>query len=369
MSGKGLKKRDMVDRFVMFLNLLSLMALSATYLAGIISPDVFWPVGFVAMGYPITLAFTVLFIGYWLVRRKWYLFLNIAFLVLKWDYVMATVKLGWNDSEPTEGIKVMSYNVRLFDRYNWSEDKNTRFRAQDFIFGQQPDILCIQEFYNRQGDKFRAIDTLLTSNRIKHIHSENYKAKLKSNDALGLATLTSYPIVKKGTIEFPDSKSALAIFTDVLIKTDTVRIYNVHLQSIHLGNAGYAVLDEIIETQDLQDVNRGKIVLSRMKNGFQRRGEQARILADHIQSCPYSVIVCGDFNDVPTSYTYQTISKGLKDAFSQAGSGFGATYVRVPFFRIDNILFSKDLKAESHKVHPYPMSDHLAITATLVQKD
>ena len=370
MNSKRLKKRDVVDRLVMFLNLIALAALSATYIAGSIVPNALWPLGFVAMAYPVTLVFTLLFIVYWLFRRKWFLFLNISFLVLKWDYVQATVKFNLDDSEAKEGIKVMTYNVRLFDHYNWSNDQSTSFKAQEFIFGQRSDIICIQEFYNRKGEKFRAMDTLLSSNRVKHFHSENYKSKLKSNDFWGLATLSAYPIINKGQIPFYNSESALAIFTDVVIESDTVRIYNVHLQSIHLGNEGYAVLDEIIATQDLEDVNRGKIVLRRMKSGFQKRAEQAEILATHIEQCPFAVILCGDFNDVPTSYTYQTIvSAGLQDAFSKAGTGFGATYVRVPFFRIDNILYSKEFVANRHTVHPYAMSDHLAVTANLKQKD
>ncbi len=365
MSQPRTRKRDLADRLVLLVNVLVLFCLALSYLAGIISPIKFWPFAFVAMSYPIILGITVVFMLYWLVRTKWwFLALNLCLLLFKADYVTGTFQLKFGKKD-TQGIKVMTYNVRLFDRYNWSKDRRTRSRAQEFIFNQQPNILCIQEFYNPQGDKFRAIDTLSAGNSIKHIHTENYSATKNSKNQLGLATLTSYPILNKGKINFENSKSALVIFTDVLIDSDTVRIYNLHLQSIHLGNKGYAVLDEIIATKDLEDVNDGKVVLSRMKNGFNLRAKQANIVAEHIASSPYSVIVCGDFNDVPTSYTYQTIANGLEDSFSQSGSGLGTTYVRVPFFRIDNILYSKQFEAKSHTVHPYELSDHLAVTTTL----
>ena len=366
---QGARKRDWIDRFVFFLNVIVLVSLGLSYLAGSISPEKAWPLAFVAMSYPILLGATVVFMVYWLLRRKWFLFLNLAFLVLKWDYVSATIKFKNTSATTVTGINVMTYNVRLFDKYNWSEDKNTRYRARDFIFNQRPNILCIQEYYNRKGDQFRLRDTLLTDNSLKHMHLKNYFAQRKSQNDFGIATLTSYPIINKGTIVLKNSRSALTIFTDVLIYDDTVRIYNIHLQSIHLGNKGYQVLDELLETQELEDVGDSKLVMKQLKQGFRKRAVQADEIAKHIQASPYPVIVCGDFNDVPTSYAYQRIAKGLNDSFSQAGSGLGATYVRVPFFRIDNVLFSNDFKADLHTVHPYELSDHLAVTAVLSQKE
>jgi len=364
-EGKRIRKRDILDRIILFLNVVSLIGLSLSYLAGSINPEKFWPLAFMAMAYPILLLIILTLMLYWLIRRRWFLFLNIAFLVLKWDYVSATFKFPGSSVTTTTGINVMTYNVRLFDKYNWSDDKNTRYRARDFIFNQKPNILCIQEFYHRKGDQFRILDTLLADNSLKHVHSKNYFAQRKSQNDFGVATLTSYPIVDKGTIVLENSRSALTIFTDVLIEDDTVRVYNVHLQSIHLGNKGYQVLDELLETQELEDVSESKVVLKRMKHGFVKRAIQADKIAAHIQTSPYPVIVCGDFNDVPTSYAYQRIANGLKDSFSRAGSGLGATYVRVPFFRIDNVLYGNKFKADLHTVHPNELSDHLAVTAVL----
>jgi hypothetical protein len=176
-------------------------------------------------------------------------------------------------------------------------------------------------------------------------------------------------VIEKGEVDLDDSHSGLAIYTTMLIGDDTVRVYNIHLQSIHLGKDGYEVIDELMKKQDLEDVNGGKMVLRQMKKGFIKRAEQAEIIAKHISECEYKVIVCGDFNDVPTSFAYQTISKGLEDSFSQAGTGLGSTYVRVPFFRIDNILFSEGFEALEHTVHPYELSDHFAVTTVLNRVD
>lgn len=365
MSSKPFRKRDVIDRIVLVINTLMLVGLLITYLSGTIGPSAFWPLAFVAMGYPIMLVITLAFTFYWALRRRWYFILNLFFLVIKWEYVTATINFTFPNSDHAEGIKVMSYNVRMFDRYNWSNDRTTKQRAQEFIFGQQPDILCIQEFYLPKGDRFRSIDTLSNSNSIKHLHTVNYKANANAKHRQGLATLTRFPVIEKGEVDLDDSHSGLAIYTTMLVGDDTVRVYNLHLQSIHLGKHGYEVIDELMKKQDLEDVNGGKMVLRQMKKGFIKRAEQAEIIAKHISECEHKVIVCGDFNDVPTSFAYQTISNGLEDSFSQAGSGLGSTYVRVPFFRIDNILFSEGFEAVEHTVHPYELSDHFAVTATL----
>ncbi len=366
MNVSRLKKRDLIDRFMLFLNVLVLLILLITYAAGMVSPLKFWPLAFVAMGYPVVLAWIVLFTAYWLFRRKWFMFLNIAFLLLRWDLVAATVQL--RTSPPTtvsEGMKVMTYNVRLFDYYNWSKNKNTRHWIYDFLFNQQPNILCFQEFYHDYTGYFPTIDTLLEVNSLKHMHVENYTDKMNNKQLWGMATLSSYPIVNKGKIEFDGTYGNLCLFTDLQVNDDTIRVYNLHLQSIRLGREGYAVLDELVSKQELKDLVGGKNILKQMINGFRKRAQQAELVKAHMNACPYPVILCGDFNDVPTSYAYQTLAAGLEDSFSQSGRGIGNTFVQLPVFRIDNILFSREFVASQHMVHPYELSDHFAVSANL----
>jgi hypothetical protein len=275
MSQKSIGKRDIADRLMLLLNTLVLGSLLLAYLAGSISPAKFWPLAFVAMSYPIILASLTVFMVYWLVRRRWFLFLNLAFLVAKWDYVSATVKPFSSNSEDAIGLKVMSYNVRLFDRYNWTENENTGSKIETLILKEQPGILCIQEFYHSKSDAAQASNKLLSTSNLKQVHLKNYFAQRKNDNDFGVATLTSYPILNKGTIVLENSRSALTIYTDIIIQDDTLRVYNVHLQSIHLGVDGFQVLDELLDAEDLKDVNEGKLVLGRMKRAFVKRAEQA----------------------------------------------------------------------------------------------
>lgn len=356
-----------LERMLQIINSVVLILLIACYAATEIPPADFWPLAFITMGYPIILALTVAFTIYWILRRNWWLFLNIALLVYRWDLTQSTIQLrqGIAATDSTAGIKVMTFNVRLFDYYNWSRNKETRHWTYDFLFNQQPNILCIQEFYHDNTGYFPTIDTLMIVNSIKHAHTENYITKLNRKQLWGMATLTSYPIVEKGRLNFDGTFGNLGIYTDLLIHDDTVRVYNVHLQSIRLSKEGYEILDQLVEKQELEDMGQGRLLANQMINAFEKRGQQADLIAEHMAACPYPVILCGDFNDIPSSYAYQRLAKGMKDSFRESGSGYGNTYVRFPFFRIDNILHGTAFSATDHTVHPYELSDHFAVSAIL----
>ena len=356
------KKRSFFERLMRFLNMLAILVLIGSYAGGMISPETFWPLAFFAMAYPIVLVCILAFSVYWLLKRGWFLFLNVALLLIKPDHVLGTVGVFGNSEIDTSGISVMSYNVRLFDKFNWSSNTNSKDKIIKFITEQNPDIVCIQEFYDVDGKVLSHI----AANRAINIHLRNYYAQRNNKNDFGIATISRYPMIHKGKIVLENSRSALAIFTDLKIGDDTIRVYNFHLQSIHLGNEGYEVLDDLIHDQEMDELSDSKLLAGRLKSGFVKRSIQAEEIARHIAESPYRVMVCGDFNDVPTSYTYQTIAKRLEDSFTESGKGFGATYVRVPFFRIDNILHSTEFTSSNHQVFDKKaLSDHYAVSARL----
>lgn len=366
MSEEPRKNRSFFERFMRVLNILIIIALVLSYTGGIISPERFWPLAFAAMAYPLILAATVLFAIYWALNRKWFVFLNIALLLLKPSLVTGTFGFSGNETDDKSGIKVLTYNVRLFDKYNWSHSSNSKDSIISFLSKENADILCIQEYYDVNSKILKQ----LGANGKKNIHLRNYYAQRDNKNNFGIATISKYPMIHKGTIVLENSRSALAIFTDLKINDDTVRVYNFHLQSIHLGHDGYEILDGLMESQEMRELSDSKLLIGRLKSGFIKRAIQAEEIAEHIAKSPYAVIVCGDFNDVPTSYTYQTISEGLNDSFSESGNGLGATYVRVPFFRIDNILYSDDFESSNHRTFDQSTdSDHFAVSAQLNQND
>ena len=147
---------------------------------------------------------------------------------------------------------------------------------------------------------------------------------------------------------------------------DTVRIYNMHLQSIAFGATDYQYMDDLEKNKQTEDIEHSKSIGKRLKKAFIKRARQADLISESIAASPYPVIVCGDFNDTPASYTYHRIAGNLKDAFVESGNGFGKSYVgKFPSFRIDYILHSKQFKAFDFKTIHEELSDHYPVVTYL----
>jgi endonuclease/exonuclease/phosphatase family metal-dependent hydrolase len=262
----------------------------------------------------------------------------------------------------------MSYNSMLFDLYNWKKNNESRNRILTSLAEENPDVLCLQEFYtSEEKNDFHNIDTVTGLLNAKNHHVE-YTTTLRKFDHWGIATFTKYPIIKKGKIAFNTNANNICIYTDILVKKDTIRIYNMHLQSIKFGKEDYKFIEQVQnDTTDTKDeVEKSKNILRRLKRAFVKRSIQADGIARHIENCKYKVIVCGDFNDTPSSYVYHKIRGDLKDAFIESGSGFEQTYAgNFPRFRIDYILHSKDFKSKNYHHLTETLTDHYPIVSYL----
>ncbi len=150
-------------------------------------------------------------------------------------------------------------------------------------------------------------------------------------------------------------------YSDIKINNDTVRVYNLHFGSIHLVYEDYKPYED---TGKSTIAKKNYIELVKLlKDAFVRRAAQAEKVTEHISDCPYPFLICGDFNDIPSSYAYCTVARGIKDAFIESGKGFGNTYIgRFPSFRIDYILHSKGVKTYNFETVHVKYSDHYPIT-------
>jgi endonuclease/exonuclease/phosphatase family metal-dependent hydrolase len=151
----------------------------------------------------------------------------------------------------------------------------------------------------------------------------------------------------------------------VVIGGDTVRIFNVHLQSYKIDPDRYSVIENpgIPRKKDLREYRE---LAGKYKKAMIKRAAQARLIRTKIKASPHPVIVCGDFNDTPASYAYRQTRGKLRDAFVCSGKGIGNTYVgKLPSFRIDYILHSREMKSTNFKIHRVPYSDHLPVTCEI----
>ena len=272
------------------------------------------------------------------------------------------VNISATSKDTVNTIKVMSYNVNLFDLYRLPKSTNTRDKIFDVINDETPDIICLQEFYKQDIPGFNTLDTLIQFINATNVHVE-YDVTVLEKFHLGIATFSKYPILNKGVISFNGEENNGCIYTDVLIGTDTVRIYNMHLQSIHLSTTVYT---DSTKTMNKEIHSKFADILPMLYSAFKERATQVEKVSENIQSCHYQKIICADLNDTPSSYAYHAIKGSLNDVFTESGNGFGQTYIGTfPSFRIDCIFHSNDFNCIEFYMPAVKLSDHYPLVCRL----
>jgi endonuclease/exonuclease/phosphatase family metal-dependent hydrolase len=184
----------------------------------------------------------------------------------------------------------------------------------------------------------------------------------------GIAIFSALPIVNKGVLLFENSRN-VGIYADIVQNHDTIRIYNNHLQSISFIKRNYDFIDTAKFEYNDKQIGEIKDIAEKLRDGFIKRSRQVDMITSSLQKCHYPKILCGDFNDPPISYTYQEISRNMKDAFIESGRGFGQSYRGAfPSFRIDYILFSKEFECSGFSTLDKKLSDHFPLIAKLKLK-
>lgn len=349
-----------------YANIIVVVALVTAYLAPVSNPETFIIPALFGLAFPYIFIANLLFIIYWISFKNLRFIFSLVAILAGWNHMsgMFQFNIPVTGSNSENEIKIMSYNVRLFDLYNWTDNIRSRNKIFNLIKIQNADILCFQEFYYDETNHFNTLDTIIKFQKAKNTHTAyTYTARNKYH--FGIATFTKYPIVKKGRIEF-QSANNICIFTDIKISRDTFRIYNCHLESIHFQPENYNFIDSIGYKNEEERLKGIKDIVYRLKSAYAKRAPQVDIIADHIKNSPFKVIVCGDFNDTPVSYTYDKISSGLKDSFRESGLGFGSTYNSNPLLlRIDYILHDENINTNYYKTIRKNYSDHYPIIAKL----
>lgn len=364
------RKLSLFNKILLWINYVFILSLLISLFAKYISPQIFWLIAFFGLTFPYLVLINLLFSVYWMIQFRRIALFSLAAVLCSVFTLRNYLQISSSGKASNSDIKVTSYNSMLFDLYNWSKNKETRNKILNSLYEINSDILCLQEFYNSdETNDFHNIDTITNSFNLKYYHVE-YTATRRGLDHWGIVTFSKYPIINKGKIVFNTRSNNICIYTDVIINSDTVRVYNLHLASIRFGKSDYKFINDIQSEEDATDeVENSKNILRLLKRAFVRRAGQAEKVAASINSCPYKIILCGDFNDTPASYTYNLINKKLKDAFVEKGNGLGKTYAgKFPQFRIDYILHSEDFRCNSFSRSDETFTDHYPITAYLSVK-
>jgi endonuclease/exonuclease/phosphatase family metal-dependent hydrolase len=361
--------KAIIYTFLKYLNYTFVGAILLSYLSVFVSPERIWILAFFGLAYPFLLIINFAFIVFWIYKKRKTFLIPLIAIIIGWNYLATYVQIPLkkqteNSEINADKFNILSYNVRLFDLYNWNEGENTTDEIFNFININEFDFVCFQEFFTRnKGDLTkRTILKKLNKEYASHI----YYTYEGDNYNYGIATYSKYPIINRGVINFSNSSNS-SIFTDVIINKDTIRIFNNHLQSIRFNKDNYSFITNSKDLKDDEKLEELKDISYRLRDAFIKRASQARILSRHIADSPYPVIVCGDFNDVPVSYTYKKMKGNLNDSYIEAGSGIGNTYKgKFPSFRIDFIFHSDEIRCVNFDIPEVHLSDHFPVTSEFV---
>ena len=368
-KGTTKKKLGWFSKIILGLNWFAIIGLLIACCAPFVSPTIFGPLAFFGLLHPVFVIINLLFLFLWTIRLRKQAFYTLAVLILSFPYYEKQLSIHFETTAaPKNAIKVMSYNVKLFDYYNWSGDKQARNKMFTLIKKELPDVLNLQEFFNQDAGVFQNLDSLKKTLGLPYAHVE-YTTSARKFNHWGVVTFSKYPILNQGKIVFSNRNNNICIYTDVLINADTIRIYNMHLQSVNFDYSDYKFLDKVVKGEDaVAEIENSKNILRRMQLAYRKRAPQAEAIAQNISECPYPIMICGDFNDTPISYTYNTLSNGFTDAFIESGTGLGKTLQNpLPLPRIDYIFHSKKMKSFEFKtIETKKMSDHFPIVCKIV---
>ncbi|SHG42888.1 endonuclease/exonuclease/phosphatase family protein [Winogradskyella jejuensis] len=336
-----MKKLKFIDKLIFFVNSLVAFLLLVSYILPYIPPKSFSLLSVLSLAVPILIVLNILFFLYWLLNAKKQLMISLVVLVIGFNYITSIYKFtGSKTVEDTSNFSVMNYNVRLFNVFNWLPSKTVEADILKFVKSESPSIISFQEY--RKSENF----TLEGYEKFEYVFGDKVKS--------GQAIFSKFPIVNSGSIAFPNTSNN-AIFVDVVKQKDTVRIYNLHLQSSKVST----------KVSELQKEGSEQLT-KRIGEVFKMQQTQAELVLKHRDKCPYKTIITGDFNNTAYSYIYDKIKGDFQDAFKVAGNGFGKTFdFNIIPLRIDFILVDDAFTVNGFKNYDVKLSDHYPIKAVL----
>ncbi len=343
-----------LDRLMLWGNIGVIIMTLFAYIAPHVNPNYTWVLSFFGVFYPVLILFNFLFITYWVFRKWALIWPSLVCLLLGYNQFFGFIAFNApkGDTEK-DNISIVNYNISnaLF-AYDKDKGEKSLKRGAMVSFLQEfddVDIFCFQEV----GDYGMEV--------LKKAFDKDYNFHAKNK---GAVIVSKFPIIKKGEIDF-GTRTNSCLWADIKTPYDTIRVYSYHLQSNQISRDAEKLANQtdLDQKQAWYDI-RG--MLSKFKNKHIKRVKQSGLITANVEKCPHKVILAGDLNDPPQSYTYQVFSKLGKDAFRTAGTGVGTTYNGViPLLRIDYCFVDPTLDIHSCKIIKEGYSDHFPVKTTV----
>mgnify|MGYP006089949741 CR=1 FL=1 len=332
-----MKRKKIFVRFFAFINafLLVLQLIAMGSISGIISIPIF------SLVVPLLCFANIFFFIFWLIRFQWPFLLFVLTFVIGFKEWRLLYQFKDKGIIISDGLSVMSYNVRSFNRFKWLDTSNIPKEINTFITNESPDIISFQEY---------AIDLAPIFKDYPYLFFTPYTR----NGKVGSCIISKLPLYNPQPVLFTGSENG-GMYVDFLYKKDTLRLYNIHFESL-----GFNLKDTLV------DSHYSKKIRSKINEVFAIQQLQVLQVKKIMNGSVFPEIICTDLNNNAFSASYRALSKGMKDSFLAKGAGFGSTY-QFPYFplRIDYILTDPKMKTISFKTHSIKLSDHKPISVSL----
>lgn len=341
-------------QFFLYINILLVVATILSGLGSIIDPRSLWIFSFFGLAFPFLVLINLCFIIWWMIKKLRYTLISIICLIVLQKQVNNSFGFNFikDKIEHYESYSVMSYNTSNFNNGLTTKKaiKKSRKNAVKFITSSvKPDILCMQEL------------TGINKSNLQKKLSNYYIHSIENRGAL---IMSKFPIIKKGQIDFSTTTNS-CLWADLQINNRIVRVYSAHLQSNKISSEAKKLLSDKPD-EEKKTLSRIVNILKRYKKYNVQRAQQADRIRKHINNSPHKVILCGDFNDTPQSYTYNTLKGNLTDNFLEKSGGLGVSFGgKIPGLRIDYILSDPSLTVINFDTKKVNYSDHYPVISTL----
>ena len=317
-------------------NIVTILCMMVVGFSDRISPATFPSLANIGLFLPVFILLNAAFLVFWLMfKTRWALIPIVGFL-LCYGPIRTFFPINLKKETSPDAIKVLSYNVWLFAGWEYRDQPNPIYQ---YILDTDADIVCLQEAGTQEVKKQKELKEAIS---IKYPYRER-SSKGKNGDIL--ACYSKYPIVGKEGIEYESKNNHSSVFY-INMNGDTIIVVNNHFESIGLTPKEKDEFSKIVkgEVKRNEAEEGSKKLIGRLNEVSKIRAPQADAVARFLdQHRDKSIILCGDFNDGPNSYTHHKLAKRLTDCYVESGNGLGFSYHHNSFYiRIDHIMCSKD---------------------------
>lgn len=329
----------------------------------------YWFLGLLTLASLFFFLLLIIFIIFWLFAKPKFILISIIAIAVAWNPLGQIIKVKQGEefkiAKLPNSIRVMSWNVEHFDILEHKTHPETKKEMIDLINKYSPDVACFQEMVggNMDSTAINYVPRIAKDlNYQYYYYSYDKRDDFDGKHHYGIITFSRFPIIQKYTYSPPElNYNSIFQSIDVAMNSDTFRVFNIHLQSLKFSDVSRQYIEDPTMKGQI-DIEKSKNIISKFKTGFAKRKLQSERVKKSMNESPYKVILCGDFNDVPNSYAYNTIGKGLKNAYAEKGTGIGRTFSSIsPTLRIDNIFVDSKMIVEQFVRIKKKLSDHFPI--------